>query len=78
MAARLTLNIPHIAVVFPVSRTMRLIELRERRDSIMGNEHGIKHAFYSNLPGPNQTAWIEYAGREMDLHLKGVLEVQQL
>jgi len=58
----------------------------------MSNEHGIKHAFYSNLPGPNQTAWIEClcgeeisgqtsswedAGREMDLHLKGVLEAQQ-
>lgn len=58
----------------------------------MSNEHGIKHAFYSNLPGPGQTAWIEClcgeeisgqtaswedAGREMDLHLQGALEAQQ-
>ena len=58
----------------------------------MNNEHGIKHAFYSNLPGPSQTAWIEClcgeeltgqtsswedAGREMDLHLQGVREARQ-
>lgn len=46
--------------------------------------HGIDSAYYSNLPGPGQTAWIvclcgeevsgqtdswEDAGREMDIHL---------
>lgn len=50
--------------------------------------HGVRAAYYSNLPGPNQTAWIdcicgeeitghtsswEDAGREMDEHLKVVL-----
>lgn len=55
------------------------------------SQHGVKNAFYSNLPGPNQTAWIEClcgeefsgqtsswedAGREMDLHLEGVKESQ--
>lgn len=54
--------------------------------------HGVKSAFYSNLPGPNQTAWLEClcgeevsgqtslwedAGREMDLHLQSVKESQQ-
>jgi len=51
------------------------------------HEHGVRHGFYSNLPGPNQTAIIEClcgaeltghtsswedAGYEMDLHLKRV------
>lgn len=50
-------------------------------------EHGVHYGFYSNLPGPDQTAWLEClcgesisgqtsswedAGREMDLHLEGV------
>lgn len=54
-------------------------------------DHGVRLGFYSNLPGPNQTAILEClcgeeltgqtsswedAGREMDLHLKGVLEAQ--
>jgi hypothetical protein len=54
-------------------------------------DHGVKIGFYSNLPGPNQTAWIEClcgeevsgqtsswedAGREMDLHLEGVRQAQ--
>lgn len=52
-------------------------------------EHGIRTAFYSNLPGPQQTAIIEClcgeeltgqtpswedAGREMDMHLHDVKE----
>lgn len=56
-----------------------------------GSDHGVRSAFYSNLPGPNQTAWIEClcgeelsgqtsswedAGRELDLHLQGVNEGQ--
>lgn len=47
--------------------------------------HGVRQAFYSNLPGPNQTAWLEClcgeeltgqtsswedVGHEMDLHLE--------
>jgi hypothetical protein len=55
-------------------------------------EHGVRLGFYSNLPGPNQTAILEClcgeevtgqtsswedAGREMDLHLKGVVEAEQ-
>lgn len=50
-------------------------------------QHGVRTAFYSNLPGPEQTAIIEClcgegltehtrfwedAGREMDLHLERV------
>lgn len=52
-------------------------------------EHGVKAAYYSNLPGPQQTAWLEClcgeeltgntpswedAGREMDSHLKDTRE----
>lgn len=52
-------------------------------------QHGVRYGFYSNLPGPNQTAWLEClcgeeltgqtsswedAGREFDLHLAGVQE----
>lgn len=52
-------------------------------------DHGVRTGFYSNLPGPQQTAIIEClcgeeltgqtsswedAGREMDLHVKGVSE----
>jgi hypothetical protein len=55
----------------------------------MEKQHGVRHGYYSNLPGPNQTAILEClcgeeltgqtdswedAGREMDLHLKGVAE----
>lgn len=50
-------------------------------------EHGVKRAYYSNLPGPEQTAWFdclcgeeisgrtsswEDTGYEMDLHLERV------
>lgn len=50
-------------------------------------QHGVETAFYSNLPGPEQTAWIEClcgeqfsgntsswedAGRAMDEHLADI------
>lgn len=54
--------------------------------------HGVRGGFYSNLPGPNQTAILEClcgeeltgqtsswedAGYEMDLHLERVKKEQQ-
>lgn len=54
-------------------------------------QHGIRTAFYSNLPGPNQIAWIEClcgaeitgqtsswedTGREMDEHLNAIKLIQ--
>jgi hypothetical protein len=70
---------------------MNKAEQEEIDDLAVTTKHGVSVAFYSNLPGPGQVAWIECmcgeevsgqtsswedAGREMDLHLEGVRQAQ--